>query len=127
MFGRKKVKMTEKDLRWNRFVEEICNKRIDTLSEIQKKAVLCFWYDAEVNSGGHRGYFECYPETNSQELIEAIIAVSYKAIADNFQKALSDKSDENLEAADTAFYNFSPELCDCLMKYVEQNKDEIFN
>lgn len=127
MFGRKKVKMTEKDLRWNRFIEEVCNKDIDTLSEIQKMAVLCFWYDTEVNSGGHKGYFECYPETNPQELLDAINAVSYKAIADNFQKALFNKSDENLEAADIAFFNFLPGLSDCLMEFVEQNKDEIFN
>lgn len=126
MFGRKKSKMSEKDLRWNRFIDEICNKDIDTLSETQKKAVLCFWYDAEVNSGGHCGYFDCYPETNPQELIEAITEVSYKAIADNFEKALSDQCDENLEKADKAFYDFSPELGDCLMEYVEKHKDVIF-
>ena len=127
MFGRKKAKMSEKDLRWNRFIEEVCNKDLDSLSKIQKKAVLCFWYDAEVNSGGHSGYFECYSKTNPQELIEAITEVSYKAIADNFEKALSDKSDENLEEVDTTFYGFSPELCDCLMEYVEKHKDEIFS
>ena len=127
MFGRKKPKLTKKDLRWNRFIEEICFRELDTLSEIQKKAVLCFWYDAEVNNNGHDGYFDCYPEVNPQELIVAIETVSYKAIADNYQKAVSDQSEENLEETDNAFYNFSPSLCDCLMEYVERNKDEIFN
>ena len=36
----------------------------ETLSPIQKKAVLCFWYDAEMQNGGHSGYLDCYPETN---------------------------------------------------------------
>jgi len=39
--------MTEKDILWNRFIEEICGRDAETLSPLQKKAVLCFWYDAE--------------------------------------------------------------------------------
>lgn len=44
--------MTEKDTLWNRFIEEICDRDAETLSPIQKKAVLCFWYDAEMQNGG---------------------------------------------------------------------------
>ena len=127
MFWRKKIAKKSKEVSlWNRFIEEICDKEIDTLSEIRRKAVLCFWYDSEVNGGGHRGYFDVYPEIDSEELIAAIETVGSKEIADNCRKAFSDKSDENLEAADTAFYNFSPELSDYIEKYVERNKDEIF-
>lgn len=119
--------MTEKDLRWNKFIEEVCCRDIDTLSELQKNAVLCFWYDAEVNSGGHSGYFDCYPNIVPQELIDAIIAVSYKAIADNYQKARNDGTNDGWAEADSAYYDFSPSLCDCLQEYVERNKDSIFN
>ena len=57
--------MSEKDTLWNRFIEEICDRDAETLSPIQKKAVLCFWYDAEMQNGGHSGYLDCYPETNN--------------------------------------------------------------
>lgn len=42
--------MSEKDLRWNRFIEDICYRDIAELSPIQRKAVLCFWYDAEIKN-----------------------------------------------------------------------------
>lgn len=119
--------LKEKNLRWNRFIEEVCYRDIDTLSEIQKNAVLCFWYDAEMNSGGHSGYFDCYPDTVPQELIDAIIAVSYEEIADNYQKALSDGENDSYKETDRVYYNFSPSLSDCLGEYVERNKDVIFN
>lgn len=114
--------MSEKAILWNRFIEDICCKDIDTLSETQKNAVLCFWYDAEMNSGGHSGYFDCYPDTVPQELIDAIVAVSYKDIADNYQKALSEGENDDWAEADNVYYNFSPSLYDCLQEYVERNK-----
>lgn len=119
--------MTGKDIRWNRFIEEVCHRDIDTLSVLQKNAVLCFWYDAEMNSGGHSGYFDCYPDTVPQELVDAIIAVGYKAIADNYQKALSDGENDGWVETDSIYYDFSPSLSDCLEEYVERNKDVIFN
>lgn len=119
--------MIDKNSIWNRFIAEICFRDIDSLSEIQKNAVLCFWYDSEMNSGGHSGYFDCYPDVIPQELINAIIAVSYKAIADNFQKALSEGENDGYVETDTAYYNFSPSLADYLEEYVERNKDVIFN
>ena len=119
--------MTEKELRWNRFIEEVCHRDIDTLSELQKNAVLCFWYDAEMNGGGHSGYFDCYPDIVPQELVDAIIAVGYKAIADNYKKALRDGESDGWIETDNAYYDFSPSLCECLQEYVERNKNAIFN
>ena len=124
---KKKEQKTEKGIRWDWFVAKICKQDMDTLNPVQRKAVLCFWYDTEISSGGHKGYFENYPEADPQEVFEAIAEIGYQAMADNFQKALSDKSDESLEEADTAFYDFSPELGDCLADYVERHKDEICN
>lgn len=73
--------MTEKDTLWNRFIEEICDHDTETLSPIQKKAVLCFWYDAEMQNGGHSGYLENYPEINPDELADAIMTVGNKEMA----------------------------------------------
>lgn len=119
--------MSEKDLRWNRFIYEICSQDITELSEVQKNAVLCFWYDTEMNSGGHSGYFDCYPQTDPAELTAAIISVGYKEIADNYQKAISEGENDDWEETDNVYYEFSPSLFDCLEEYVEKNKDIIFD
>ena len=60
--------MAEKDTIWNRFIEEICDRDPETLSLIQKIAVLCFWYDSEMQNGGYSGYIENYPDTIPDEL-----------------------------------------------------------
>lgn len=118
--------LTEKDKRWNMFIDEVCSKDPDELSEIQRAAVLCFWYDAEMQSGGHSGFFDCYPEINPEELISAINLVGHKEISDNYQRALDDGDEDSYETVDTAYYNFEPSLCDLLMEFVENNREEIF-
>lgn len=119
--------MREENLRWNKFIEEVCYRDIAALSEIQRKAVLCFWYDAEMNSGGYSGYMDCYPDTNSDELEKAILSIGYKEIADNYRKAVEGGTNDDWVETDNAYYDFSPSLCDCLQKYVENNKTVIFD
>lgn len=119
--------LSDKQKRWNGFIEKICNQEIEILSPTQRNAVLCFWYDAEMNSGGHSGYFECYKDINYDELIKAINIVSYKEIADNLIEALKDGKTNGWADEDNKYYEFKPSLSDCLMEYVERNRDEIFN
>lgn len=119
--------MNEKDLRWNRFIEEVCFRDRDSLSVIQKKAVLCFWYDAEMNNGGYCGYMDCYPKTDMNELIDAILSVGYKEIADNYKKAVAEGEKDDWIETDNAYYSFSPSLCECLEEYIEKHKDVIFD
>jgi len=42
----------------------VCFRDESTLSVIQRKAVLVFWYDAEMNNGGFSGYSDVYPDTD---------------------------------------------------------------
>ncbi len=120
-------KVTEKNTIWNRFIQEVTNRNFETLSTIQKNAVLCFHYDTEMNSGGHSCFFENYPETPVKDLISALTAVSRKEIADNFHDALVSCHCDDYKETDTVFYNFSPSLSDCLREYIERNKDNIFS
>ena len=118
--------MTDKDICWNQFIEEVCFRDRSTLSEVQKNAVLCFWYDAEMNSAGHLGFMERYPETDPKELENALLVVGNKDIADNYHKAVIKGKNDNWEETDDRYYCFSPSLCDYLEEYVERNKDVIF-
>ena len=119
--------LTEKDLRWNQFIDEICYKDISELNEIQKNAVLCFWYDAEMGSGGHSGYMDCYPDTNPKDLIKALKIVGNKEIANNYAKAVSDGEEDDFIETDTKYEEFSPSLSELLQEYVENNKEYIFD
>ena len=119
--------MKEKETLWNRFFEEICDRDAATLSPIQKKAVLCFWYDSEMQNGGHFGYLENYPETNPNELEDAILTVGNKVMADNYRLAISDGEEDDWEETDNVYYDFAPSLCDCLEEFVWENKNIIFD
>lgn len=116
----------EKIERWNRFIEEICDRNFDSLSEIQRSAVLCFWYDAEMNSGGHSGYFDCYQDTMPEELATAIRHVASDEIAKNYLKAVKSGEDDDYMDTDAAYYGFLPSLSQYLESYVEKNKNHIF-
>lgn len=122
--------LMEKDKRWNIFIDEVCSMELDELSGIQRAAVLCFLYDAEMQSGGHSGFFDCYPEIEPEELIAAINLIGYKEISDNYKSALDEQAhddgdEDGYNTVDNAYYGFEPSLCDCLMTFVEKNKDEI--
>ena len=82
---------------WDIFIQHICFKEIESLSEMQKNAVLCYWYDAEMNSGGHSGYFDVYPETNPNELSKAIRVIANDEIAENYLKAIKDGEDDDFK------------------------------
>jgi len=118
--------LDEKAKRWNKFIGEICSKELNELSEIQKNAVLCFWYDTEMGSGGHSGYFECYPDIRYEELVNAINVIGTKEIADNFLDALENGEEDGYNKTDMKYYDFSPDLNFYLEEYVENNKDAIF-
>lgn len=127
LFKRKKINELENSVdRWNYFISDICEKDLDDLNEIQRKAVLCFWYDAEMGSGGHSGYFDCYPDTDPKELYAAIKEISNKKIADNYKKALKSGEADDYVETDNAYYEFDPDFASYLEKYVEDNKDSIF-
>lgn len=123
--GVQDVQLSEEAQRWNRFIDEICMKEHSTLSSVQKAAVLSFWYDAEMNSGGHSGYFDCYPDTKPEDLIWALDEVGAKAYIENFKDAISSGASDDYIKTDEVFYSIKPPLADILMKYVEEHKDEI--
>ena len=110
---------------WNRFIQEVCFRDVNELSQIQKNAYLCFWYDAEMGNNGHEGYFEYHPEVKSEELISALEAVAHPALVDNFRRALREGEKDDYVSVDKFYYEMPPPLIDCLTEYVEKHEDEI--
>ena len=118
--------LSEESQRWNKFLSEICFRDVNNLSLIQKAAVLSFWYDAEMNSGGHSGYFDCYPKVSSEDLIWALCEVGGAAYVENFKKAISNGSHDGYLATDNIFYSIKPSLTDILMEFVEAHAIDLF-
>jgi len=119
--------LTEKDKRWNNFIDNVCSGNLSTLSAIQRKAVICFNYDTEMNNGGFSLYTDCYPITNPTELKEALIEISNEEIANNYIKALEEGEKDDFVETDMKYEAFSPSLREYLQEYVEKNKDCIFD
>ncbi len=112
--------------RWNRFINEICFKDKSNLTMLQKATVLSFWYDAEMNSGGHSGYFDCYPDIKPDELIWALGEVGGTAYIKNFKEAILNGCDDYYLKTDDVFYSIKPSLTDILMEYVVAHSKELF-
>ena len=123
--GEQETQLLGEAQRWNQFIDEICMKEHSSLSPCQKAAVLSFWYDSEMNSGGHSGYFDCYPGVKADDLIWALNEVGAKAYIENFKDAVTTGESDDYVKTDEVFYSIKPPLADMLMKYVEEHKDEI--
>ena len=111
---------------WEKFIEEVCPKDLDKLNEIQKNAALCFYYDREMNIGGHVCYFDQYQKVNNKDLIKALEKVSNRRFVTNFEEAIEKGKEDNYEKTDAVYLRQSPCLTEYLEQYVITNKDKIF-
>ena len=111
---------------WKKFIEEVCPKDLDKLNEIQKNAALCFYYDREMNIGGHVCYFDQYQKVNNKDLIKALEKVSNRRFVTNFEEAIEKGREDNYEKTDAVYLRQSPCLTEYLEQYVITNKDKIF-
>lgn len=78
-----------------------------------------------MNSGGHSGYFDCYPDTDPEALACALTRIAGEDFADNFLNAFEYGDDDDYEKSDDAFYSFTPSLTDRLIEFIIKNKNEI--
>jgi hypothetical protein len=127
---------------WNAFVDLMVNEEYEDLNEIQRVAYLCFWYDSEVQNGGHLQYFEnrglsMLPDSiaalNSLEAIsqgrilkKAVEKFSaeprkkIETVEEYVERALEGEFDE----LDELYYKSTPSVLDLLEKYLERNKEQ---
>jgi len=125
-----KQKVIEKDsnIIWNEFIDFACNAldEGENLSEIQNNAVLCFWYHSEMCSGGHSGYFDCYPNVSSQDLLKAMQKIGATKCIENFTTAIQTGESDGYEETDRLFYELESDFLNLLQSYIEKNINEFF-
>lgn len=133
---------------WNRFVDFVVDININTgyenLNDIQKIAYLCFWYDAEVQNGGHLQFFLNESGALAKETEAALIAIgadeqavilcnaldilntkgipAISSVGEYVDEAMAGKFDES----DMSYYACETPLDDLLMDYVTKHQEEIF-
>jgi hypothetical protein len=103
---------------WNQFVTIATMNEESSFTALQKFAVLPFWYDNEVNSGGHSGYFDCCFDIKPNELLDALNEIGAHVFADNFQRALLYGKEDDYAETDRVFGNYNPSLSQIIQQYV---------
>jgi len=143
------VKQSEVDnapyIIWNIFIDIVACGDMSDMSDIQKKAALCFWYDSELQNGGHLQYFEntsVNGVTDYQEVVAALKQLGAIQQAEILSKAISvrdtekrgfiktvnefaDRAREGLyDSLDKEYYDCSPDIVSLLQNMLEKHQSE---
>jgi len=125
---------------WNAFVDVLAMEDFERLSPEQRPAHLVFWYESEVQNGGHFQYFENRGTEHLAATIEALgllgAACQQRVLREAGELWLSrsrprvqtaeEFCDEALEGEfesfDSRFHDCSPSLQECLEEYLERHQ-----
>lgn len=125
---------------WNAFIDLLALEKYEDLSEEQRAAHLVFWYESEVQNGGHMQYFENRKGRYLSETITALGIVRancheqlLREAADLFfsrERTPIQTTEEYSAAAlegefsqlDSRFHECSPSLVECLEGYLQHHQ-----
>ena len=110
---------------WNKFIDIVSKTSLSDLTPSQRLVAMPFWYDAEVNNGGHSAFLDYWPDISAQDLIYALNTIGAARFSDIFQKALVSGQDDDYVAADRCFGECAPSLSEILQKYIFENYEKL--
>lgn len=97
------------------------------LSDVQKNAVLCYMYDSDMYTGGPWGRRkDFYLNYKPEEIAQAIEIISNSKMAEFFRSSIKDNLIDWKHNSDI-YFSFEPSLKTYLRKYIDNNKEAIFN
>lgn len=126
---------------WNAFVDLLALEDVSSLDAEQRPAHLAFWYDSEVQNGGHFQYFENRGLELVPETIDALVALRAGQQANVLSRAYAVASErkwgtissveEFVEEAlasgfaglDRAYYACKPTVTEILAQHLDANTD----
>jgi hypothetical protein len=140
------IKLTKSDVEekpyciWNSFVELLASHDYNELSPEQRPAHLVFWYESEVQNGGHLQFFENRGVEYLEATLEALgilgaqchqqvlrdagklfLSIPRARIRDVGEYVLTALADE-FGPLDRRFGQCSPSLQQCLERYLEEHQ-----
>ncbi|MBR4288911.1 MAG: hypothetical protein IKT50_05705 [Clostridia bacterium] len=126
IFKKKKVELTEEQLKWNKMWE------LWTQEKVESPYAELLNYSGDINSGGHGYYFECLNfEGDIKKDLSALEKILSHKLNENLQKAYraylmlkekdNDKNaEEILEQCDDVFYENEEEINYALEEYASK-------
>jgi hypothetical protein len=127
---------------WNTFINLIAHEEYDSLAPEQRPAHLVFWYETEVQNGGHQQFFENCGSERLSETIDSLARLRatchQRVLTDAADKWLADvrspiqTAEEFCEIAlddefgefDARFHKCEPDLMHFLLVHLQQNQDK---
>ena len=126
---------------WNSFIDLIATEKYDDLDPIQQVAHLCFWYDSELQNGGHLQYFENRGTNLLQATLDSLQKLGagdqfnvlqkaselYLSIPRHKIETVEEFVDTALEGEyddfDSEYYDCTPEITNLLDDYLKNYRD----
>lgn len=127
---------------WNSFVDLLAMEDYDDLTSTQRVASSLFWYDSEVQNGGHLQYFLNHGIEHVKTTLDALQSIGNKDFQDILKTVLNkynsldltdiDDVEDYVEEAledhfgemDGKYYSVEPTIQSILEEYLEKNKNE---
>jgi hypothetical protein len=127
---------------WNAFIDLIALEEYEALSAVQRTAQLAFYYDAEVQNGGHHQYFENSAGIRTQETVDALLQLGLPCQAEILRQAivtwnskerepaatpeefLAGELEGEFEGSDTSYYECSPTTTERLELYLAEHQSD---
>ena len=125
---------------WNAFVDLLSMEDFSDLSPEQRPAHLAFWYESEVQNGGHFQYFENRGTEHLAATVEALgllgatcqqqvlreageLWLSHtRSRIETAEEFCEGALEGEFDAFDSRFHDCSPSLQQCLEAYLEQHQ-----
>jgi len=127
----------EPHLIWNAFVDLLAMEDYETLSALQRTAHLAFWYESEVENGGHGQYLENRGVDRLRETIQALEALGlpcHARLVSQIRQALPQNgeaveweealSEDFLADLDERFADCAPTITEGLQRHLEAHRAE---
>jgi len=124
----------EQHLVWNAFIDLLAMEDYGALSVIQRKAHLAFWYDSEVQNGGHGQYFENRGVSRLSETTAALRDLGLECQAEVLSRASAALSttepgadwadtlpDSFIDELDAAFHRCTPTVTEALEQHLARH------
>jgi hypothetical protein len=128
------------DLIWHEFIKLLAYSQIEELDATQLSAHLAFWYDSEVQNGGHHQFFANHSTELVPQRIEALQALGAPEQAALLKAAFDRWNTERrrkprttaeyvaiarmaeFEDLDAKYYSVRPSITELLEKCLEANR-----
>jgi hypothetical protein len=122
---------------WNAFIDLLAVEHYEDLSATQRKAHLVFWYDSEVQNGGHGQYLENQGTRRLSETISALHELGLSCqghVLEDVAKAFAASAEgvawetvlggDAIQEFDAAFHACTPDVDRALQRHLGLHREE---